>query len=78
MILRPFAPLLFALLSVSGVQAATTVPLSGNPIIPGWYADPDAHVFGDRYWIFTVVRWARATATTGSSASTSSASMRKA
>jgi beta-xylosidase len=25
---------------------------SGNPILPGWYADPEAHVFEDRYWIY--------------------------
>lgn len=25
---------------------------SGNPIIDGWYADPEGIVFGDEYWIF--------------------------
>lgn len=25
---------------------------SGNPVIEGWYADPDSAVFGDRYWIY--------------------------
>ncbi len=25
---------------------------SGNPIIAGWYADPEAHVFEGQYWIF--------------------------
>ncbi len=25
---------------------------TGNPILPGWYADPEAVVFGDKYWIF--------------------------
>lgn len=25
---------------------------SGNPILPGWYADPEVHVFGNQYWIF--------------------------
>ena len=25
---------------------------SGNPIIPGWYADPEAIIFGNEYWIF--------------------------
>ncbi|MCU0451483.1 MAG: glycoside hydrolase family 43 protein [Bernardetiaceae bacterium] len=25
---------------------------SGNPIFPGWYADPEAIIIGDRYWIF--------------------------
>ena len=25
---------------------------SGNPIFPGWYADPEGIVFGDEYWIY--------------------------
>src|SRR6516164_4759728 len=25
---------------------------SGNPVLPGWYADPEAHVFAGRYWIY--------------------------
>lgn len=25
---------------------------SGNPVFPGWYADPELHVFEERYWIF--------------------------
>lgn len=25
---------------------------SGNPVIAGWYADPDSAVFADRYWIY--------------------------
>lgn len=25
---------------------------SGNPLFPGWYADPEGAVFGDRYWIY--------------------------
>ncbi len=25
---------------------------SGNPILPGWYADPEARIFEDQYWIF--------------------------
>jgi len=28
------------------------VPMSGNPILPGWYADPEAAVFGSTYWIY--------------------------
>ncbi|SDW15898.1 glycoside hydrolase family 43 protein [Paenibacillus sp. CF384] len=26
--------------------------LSGNPIVPGWYADPEARIFEGRYWIY--------------------------
>lgn len=25
---------------------------AGNPIVDGWYADPDVAVYGDRYWVF--------------------------
>src|SRR5688572_26172327 len=40
-----------ALLTSSGPAVAQTVT-SGNPILPGWYADPEAHVFSGRYWIY--------------------------
>jgi beta-xylosidase len=26
--------------------------LSGNPIFPGWYADPHAAIYGDTYWVY--------------------------
>lgn len=26
--------------------------LSGNPVFKGWYADPEAAIFNNRYWIF--------------------------
>ncbi len=25
---------------------------SGNPVFPGWYADPEAAIFGQEYWIY--------------------------
>ncbi|WP_146399558.1 glycoside hydrolase family 43 protein [Planctomycetes bacterium CA13] len=25
---------------------------SGNPVVPGWYADPEGIIIGDEYWIF--------------------------
>jgi beta-xylosidase len=25
---------------------------SGNPIFPGWYADPEAHIYNNTYWIY--------------------------
>ncbi len=35
-------------------QFTTTRPTqrSGNPVLPGWYADPEVAVFGDRFWIY--------------------------
>ncbi|MES2419391.1 MAG: glycoside hydrolase family 43 protein [Bacteroidota bacterium] len=26
--------------------------VSGNPLFPGWYADPEAQIFGKTYWIY--------------------------
>ena len=34
------------------VSAGSQTPRSGNPIFPGWYADPEAHVFEGRYWVY--------------------------
>ena len=39
----------FGAVAFANSNAQTT---SGNPIIPGWYADPEAHVFDGRYWIY--------------------------
>jgi len=51
---------LFSLIILSGAQAQTKSSdpaghppgTSGNPIFPGWYADPEAAVFGKEYWIY--------------------------
>ena len=32
--------------------AASQVARSGNPILPGWYADPEVRVFEGQYWIY--------------------------
>lgn len=26
--------------------------MSGNPVFPGWYADPEGIIYGDTYWIY--------------------------
>jgi len=26
--------------------------MAGNPIIPGWYADPELHYFAGQYWVY--------------------------
>ncbi|WP_044004324.1 glycoside hydrolase family 43 protein [Hymenobacter swuensis] len=33
-------------------KTVTTTTWSGNPIFPGWYADPEAVVFGKTYWVY--------------------------
>lgn len=40
------------LLAVACAGAPNPAPRAGNPVFPGWYADPEAAVFGDRYWIY--------------------------
>jgi beta-xylosidase len=37
-----------AFFALAGVQA----PRSGNPIIQGWYADPEVRLFEQQYWIY--------------------------
>ena len=37
-------------LSTSGM--AQKKKMSGNPIFPGWYADPEAVVYNGEYWVF--------------------------
>jgi beta-xylosidase len=39
-------------LSTVGTRARAQGSHSGNPILPGWYADPEAHVFDGQYWIY--------------------------
>lgn len=36
----------------SNSHASNIKNTSGNPIFPGWYADPEAVVFGKKYWIY--------------------------
>jgi len=43
----------FGRLAVAGASLAFAPPArAGNPIIPGWYADPEARIFEGQYWIF--------------------------
>ncbi len=43
---------LIAILFVSEVVFAQEKKMSGNPVIEGWYADPEGIVFDNQYWIF--------------------------
>jgi beta-xylosidase len=33
-------------------RPAPVATRTGNPIFPGWYADPEAAIFGSQYWIY--------------------------
>lgn len=48
------AALAAAVCSFVSAQAQEAAPktTSGNPIFPGWYADPEAIIYGDTYWIY--------------------------
>ena len=50
--MRLSAALLFLPALAWAPLSAAAQRTSGNPIIPGWYADPEAHVFDGKYWIF--------------------------
>lgn len=45
--------MLIALVSLAMTVLAPQTPThSNNPVFPGWYADPEAHVFEGRYYIY--------------------------
>jgi beta-xylosidase len=42
----------FVNLSAQNVKTTDTVKTSGNPVFPGWYADPEGTIFENEYWIY--------------------------
>ena len=45
----------FVFLLLFGLTGATVLlqaQKAGNPVFPGWYADPEGIVFDGRYWIY--------------------------
>jgi beta-xylosidase len=47
------AILVFLAATAAGILPGTSqTRFSGNPILPGWYADPEAHIFEKQYWIY--------------------------
>ena len=48
-----FKRILFILLIANtGIAVAQKKETSGNPIFKGWYADPEAKIFGKTYWVY--------------------------
>jgi hypothetical protein len=43
---------LILLVSALTAYAQDNDEKAGNPVLDGWYADPEGAVFGDQYWIF--------------------------
>lgn len=42
----------FLVMLMLAIGCTNKVQYSGNPVIKGWYADPEGIVFDDEYWIF--------------------------
>ena len=40
------------LVNIGYTQPKKKIKTSGNPIFPGWYADPEARIFGNTYWVY--------------------------
>ena len=49
---KPIFVLLFLTSSMLAAQDRKEPLFSGNPVFPGWYADPEGTIFGDSYWVF--------------------------
>ena len=53
---KNFLFLLFLTLSINLFSQSGSLPdsslKSGNPLFPGWYADPEGVIFGNQYWIY--------------------------
>ena len=47
-----FLLIIFPITTICQEKKGKSDTISNNPIVKGWYADPEAIVFGDDYWIF--------------------------
>lgn len=48
-----YASLVIGCLCILSTSAQPIIKkTSGNPVFPGWYADPEGIVFGNQYWIY--------------------------
>jgi beta-xylosidase len=51
--MKAIVALPLAVAALTGLLAAEQAPArSGNPILSGWYADPEARIFEREYWIY--------------------------
>src|SRR5882762_7884865 len=51
--MRKLTLLLAGILALHIASAQTALPpTSGNPIFPGWYADPESAIFDNTYWVY--------------------------
>lgn len=47
-----FCCLISILFFIAATAAAQSKEKSGNPVFPGWYADPEGIIFNHEYWIY--------------------------
>ena len=45
------------LCALASCTQSTAKKTSGNPVFPGWYADPEGIVFGKQYWIYPTLQY---------------------
>lgn len=60
-----------------GTRQDQALTYSGNPIFPGWYADPEGIIFDDEYWIYPTYSDHYAIPDTSTGLSESQRSLRK-
>ncbi len=51
-LLLPLLLLSFCFTSCTKKTTETGTATSGNPVFPGWYADPEGIAFGNEYWVY--------------------------
>ena len=49
--MKNFFPVIFVL-SVLIPGCTSQLQFSGNPVFPGWYADPEGTIYNNEFWIF--------------------------
>ena len=51
--MRQISIFLVSLVLLGGITACKSQnKMSGNPLFPGWYSDPEAVIWDDEYWVF--------------------------
>lgn len=50
--LKHLLSIAISVVTIGASAQTSTVKKSGNPIFPGWYADPDAAIFDKTYWVY--------------------------
>ncbi len=48
----PILVLMSAATAICDASVTSQIKRAGNPILSGWYADPEAHIFEQEYWIY--------------------------